>query len=184
VRVKLNILHNDMEEAVQGKDFLRAQELKEKMDELEELHNRLEEQLTESAAMAARPAKRSDTAKEKKDSREESFKERSNTQTQKTESPEVVHKCLEILYHLMQDTKIKMLDNTLRTFLDELVMPAIRNLQPEIRMAAVRALGVLSLRCIEVAKQNIVLLFQVHTLQYKVDYHKMLSSTGWTTGPH
>jgi len=166
VRVKLNILRNDMEEAVQGKDFLRAQELKEKMDKLEEVHNRLEEKLTEAAAMAARPAIRSDTAKEKKASQEESLKETSNIQMQKNESPEVVHKCLEILYHLMQDTKIKTLDNTLRTFLDELVMPAIRNLQPEIRMAAIRALGILSLRCIEVAKQNIVLLFQVHSLQY------------------
>jgi len=79
----------------------------------------------------------------------------------KDEDPQVVHKCLEMIYYLLQDPKIKTLDNTLRTLLDELVMPSVRDLQTEVRMAAVRALGVLSLRSLEVAKPNLVLLFQV-----------------------
>jgi len=55
VRVQLNIVQNDMNEAAQEKNFMKALELKEKMDKLEEELNNLEEEMMESAAMAARP---------------------------------------------------------------------------------------------------------------------------------
>ena len=61
----------------------------------------------------------------------------------------------------MQDPDIKTLNPVLQTLLDELIMPSIRDLEEEIRLEAVKTLGVFSLRSIDVAKQNLLLLFQV-----------------------
>ena len=55
VRVQLNILKNDMEEAVQNKDFLKAQNIKIEMEKLDIEQNQLQEELTEATAMAAKP---------------------------------------------------------------------------------------------------------------------------------
>ena len=55
IKVQLNELKNDMEEAIQVQDFVRAQQLKLQMDELEADQRDLQDELTEAAAMAARP---------------------------------------------------------------------------------------------------------------------------------
>ena len=53
------------------------------------------------------------------------------------------------------------LNPTLRTLLDELVLPAIQNLQAPIRKSAVAAMGVCLLRNIELASHHLPLLFQI-----------------------
>ncbi len=162
MRVQLNILKNDLDEAVQNKDFVRAQELKVQMEELDEGYNKLQDELTEAAAMASRPSRTSDVAPEKQtQAAEQSRPESAMSTSNKEDDPAVVHKCMVILYQLMQDPAIKTLDNTLHTLLDELIMPSIRHLDAEIRMSAVRSLGVFSLRNIDVAKRNLLLLFQI-----------------------
>jgi hypothetical protein len=40
VKVQLNILKNDMEDSIQNKDFLRAQQIKLEMEQLDEEQNR------------------------------------------------------------------------------------------------------------------------------------------------
>ena len=55
MRVQLNILKNDLDEAVQNKDFIKAQQLKLDMELLDTEHMRLQDELTEAAAMAAKP---------------------------------------------------------------------------------------------------------------------------------
>ncbi len=76
-------------------------------------------------------------------------------------NPLVLHKCLEMLFQLMQDPQIKTLNATLMSLLEEFIMPSIAHLEAEIRKVAVQALTVFSLRSIEVARQNLPLLFQV-----------------------
>ena len=55
VKVQLNIMQHDLEEAIQNQDFIRAQEIKTQMEKLDEEQNRLQDELTEAAAMAAKP---------------------------------------------------------------------------------------------------------------------------------
>ena len=92
---------------------------------------RLQEELTEAAAMAAmpppaavaQPAEVDNQLRLSQDEEEEGAK---------PDDPLVVHKCLEIIFQLMQDRAVE-LNPTLRTLLDELVLPAIQNLQAPIR---------------------------------------------------
>ncbi len=178
VRVRLNILKNDLDEAVQNKDFVRAQELKMEMEELDDDYNRLQEELTEAAAMAAKPSRISNASEVPSSDKEataeaaedkEAEEGSQQTQSAANDDPVVVLKCLEILYQLMQDTAIKTLNATLLTLLDELVMPSVRHLESDIRMMAVKAIGVFSLRSISVAKQNLLLLFQVLKNYYSTE---------------
>ena len=75
--------------------------------------------------------------------------------------PTVTHKCLEMIVELMQDPAIKNLNPTMMTLIEDLIMPSIRDLEPEVRKVAVKALGVCCIRSIELARQNLLLLFQV-----------------------
>ena len=79
----------------------------------------------------------------------------------KPENPLIVHKCLEMIYQLMQDATIKTLNPTLLTICEELVLPSIRNLEPEIHKSAVKVMGVCSIRSIDVARQHLIILLQV-----------------------
>lgn len=51
VRVQLNILQQDLEDAIQNKDFMKAQDIKIQMDQLDEEKNKLQDELTEATAM-------------------------------------------------------------------------------------------------------------------------------------
>ncbi|TRY70433.1 hypothetical protein TCAL_09294 [Tigriopus californicus] len=155
VRVKLNIMKNDMEDAIQNRDFMTAQNCKVEMDKLEAEQNQLQDELIEVAAIASRPVFVEEVCPTSVEP------ESSEDAPKVEEDPLVVQKCLEILYHLLQDTKIKTLSPTLRTLFDEMVLPSLRNLEPEIRISAIRAMGVCCIRSLELAKRNLVLLFQV-----------------------
>ena len=78
----------------------------------------------------------------------------------RVDDPLVVHKCLEMIFQLLQDRAVEM-NPTLRTLFDELVLPAIQNLQAPIRKSAVAAMGVCLLRNIELASHHLPLLFQI-----------------------
>lgn len=148
-------MKNDMEEAIQNRDFMTAQNCKVEMDKLEAEQNQLQDELTEVAAMASRPVF-------VEEARPVSVEPDSSEEVPKVEEdPLVVQKCLEIIFHLLQDTKIKTLTATLRTLFDEMVLPSLRNLEPEIRIYAIRAMGVCCIRSLELAKRHLVLLFQV-----------------------
>ena len=56
MKVQLNELKNDQDEAIAGKDFVRAQQLNLEMEQLKAEQERLQEELTEAAAMAAMPS--------------------------------------------------------------------------------------------------------------------------------
>ncbi len=148
---------------MQNKDFVRAQEIKVQMEELDDEYNTLQEELTEAAAMAAKPPRMSDVSEAPQSAGEDASEDGGGVREDSAvkDDPVVVHKCLAMLYQLLQDPAIKTLNATLQTVLDELVMPSIRDLDAEIRMEAVRTMGVFSLRSIDVAKQNLLLLFQV-----------------------
>jgi hypothetical protein len=79
----------------------------------------------------------------------------------KQDDPFVIHKCLEIIYQLLQDMSIRTLNATLRTLFDELVLPSIQNLSSEIRKSAVVTMGVCCLRDISLTRQHLLLLFQI-----------------------
>ena len=133
VKVQLNELKNDQDEAIANKDFVRAQQLNLEMDQLKGEQERLQEELTEAAAMAAMPppaavAQPAEVDNQLRLSQDEDEEE----EGAKPDDPLVVHKCLEIIFQLMQDRAVE-LNPTLRTLLDELVLPAIQNLQAPIR---------------------------------------------------
>eukprot|EP00095_Tigriopus_kingsejongensis_P007924 maker-scaffold1210_size55525-snap-gene-0.21 protein:Tk07924 transcript:maker-scaffold1210_size55525-snap-gene-0.21-mRNA-1 annotation:"condensin complex subunit 3-like" len=156
VRVKLNVVKNDMDDAIQSRDFLRAQQFKLEMDSLEDDLAKLQEELTEAAAMASRPQFKEPAhvpiVEESPPSSEEGAK---------LEDPGMVQKCLEMIFQLLQDPKIKILNATLMTLFEELVLPAVRNLEPEIRKSAIKAMAVCGIRSLDLSKRHIVLLFQI-----------------------
>lgn len=154
VKVQMNILQNDINDAVDEKDFLRAQELKLQMDSLDQEQKKLQEELTVADEKASRPSV-DNAAKNVL---------QSNTSPDTPIEPKRMRKCLEVIFQLMQDTKIKSLKPSVMTLVEEIVLPAIRDLEPEIRQIAVKALGVCCLRSLEMAKRNLLLLFQVRCL--------------------
>ena len=92
--------------------------------------------------------------------------------SQAVDDPLVIHKCLEMIYQLMQDPQIKTLNATLQTLVDELILPSIRDLEAEIRKSAVKAMGVCCLRSLELARKNLLLLFHV-SLQSRVEREQL-----------
>ena len=127
VKVQLNIVKSDMDEAVQNQDFAKAQELKVKIEELNEEVARLQEELTDVASVSARNSPAAAPAKRQVEP-EETSKNGEDSEAAGVDDPNVTRKCLEIIYHMMQDKAIKSLSPTLMTLLDELILPSIRDL--------------------------------------------------------
>lgn len=170
--MKLNILKDGMGQAVENKDFMKAQELKLEMDRSEKELIRLQNEFTDAATVANEQS--SDLEKTKVCTLNHFVSiciksrfllylqlESETNEPPKVEDPTVVHKCLEIIYMLLQDMGIKALNPTLQTLFDELVLPSIQSLETEIRKSAVKTMGVCCLRSIGLARQHLLLLFQV-----------------------
>ncbi len=160
IRVKLTELKDEIDEAIQNKDFVRAQQVKLEMEQLEEEQTKIEDELTEALAMASRPVSAEKQKAKKKRASTDGESEEA-PESNKKEDPVVIHKCLEMIYQLLQDLSIKTLNPTLRTFFTELVLPSIQSLEAAVRKSAVVALGMCCLRDIELARENLLLLFQV-----------------------
>ncbi len=153
--VKLDELKDDLEKAIRAKEFLKAQDLQLEIDETEDKISSLQEEL--ALLIVPRSIERKVKTK-KKTALEEEPKEASQTQK---EDPQIIHKCLVMLFQLMQSPDITSLNATLQTFLDEFVMTSLSSVNHDIKMAALKALGTFSLRSLDMAKRHILLFSQI-----------------------
>ncbi|KAF0304530.1 Condensin complex subunit 3 [Amphibalanus amphitrite] len=141
LRVRLNELRDQLEEAVAGRDYAAAQELQREQDaclqEEKELQDREE---------LAPPA-------ETEQAESEGCLER--------DDPVTLAKCLQIVFELLQALPLKKLPAELRALTETLVLPAVQSEEPGVREVAVRALGAVCLLDKQLAEQNLVLFVQV-----------------------
>ncbi|XP_043224258.1 condensin complex subunit 3-like [Amphibalanus amphitrite] len=141
LRVRLNELRDQLEEAVAGRDYAAAQELQREQDaclqEEKELQDREE---------PAPPA-------ETEQAESEGCLER--------DDPVTLAKCLQIVFELLQALPLKKLPAELRALTETLVLPAVQSEEPGVREVAVRALGAVCLLDKQLAEQNLVLFVQV-----------------------
>ena len=174
VRVQMNILKDDLEEAIQNQDFMRAQQMKVDMDKLHTEQIRLQDELTEAAAMAPVPS--SDAKKNKRaDGPESSVKSGATKETSgmeidgqeidasvvKSDDPLMIHKCLKMLGVMLEWNDIKSTNATLQTLLDEFVVPSVQNVDCHIRNSAVKAMGGCCLRSLDASKRHLLLILQI-----------------------
>ena len=160
VRVQLNILKNDLEEAIQNQDFVKAQLIKLEMDKLDVEQNKLQDELTEAAAMAPVPSSGARQTKTKQTGESISKKRKSLEPQQggmdvedgdeeqlnasvnvKCDDPFIIHKSLKMLGVMLESNDIKSMNATLQSLLDEFVVPSVQNVDFQIRNSAVKAMG-------------------------------------------
>ena len=156
LRVQMNMMKDQLDDAVANQNFVEAQGVKSKMDQLEEEQIVLENQLTAAkAAGIAPPAKTvspviNPAAGQLDPS--ESVADQDN--------PAVTLKCLRLLVATLQDPSISKLNNTLLTLLEEFVTISVQSEIAAIRKEAILALSCCCLRSIESARQHMLLLLQ------------------------
>ena len=171
VRVQINILKDDLEDAIQNQDFMKAQQIKSDMDKLDVEQNRLQDELTEAAAMAPVPSSGTKKVKEKEAlaksvaTTEAKISETEAAQldqsTVKADDPLIIHKCLKMLGVMLESNDIKSANATLQTLLDEFVVPSVQNIDCHIRNSAVKAMGGTCLRSLDAAKRHLLLILQI-----------------------
>merc|ERR1719186_225118 len=158
LRVEMNLLRDQLDEAVIGQNFLIAQQIKAKMDQLEEDQANLEDQLSAAKAVGAVPPQSAATA--------EATPAVTAAQLDISDSspvfdnPAVTLKCLRLLVATLQDPSITQLNSTLHTLLEEFVTVSVQSELPSIRKEAITALTCCCLRSIENARQHMLLLLQ------------------------
>jgi len=158
LRVEMNMLRDQLDEAVTGQNFLVAQQIKAKMDQLEEDQAKLEDQLSAAKAVGAAPPQSAATA--------EATPAVTAAQLDLSDSspvfdnPAVTLKCLRLLVATLQDPSITQLNSTLHTLLEEFVTVSVQSELPSIRKEAITALTCCCLRSIENARQHMLLLLQ------------------------
>jgi len=155
LRVEMNMLRDQLDEAVTGQNFLIAQQIKAQMDRLEEEQAMLEDQLSSAKASGAAPPPSVATIEpvtaEQLDL---------SDSCAVLDNPAVTLKCLRLLVATMQDPSITMLNATLHTLLEEFVTVSVQSELPAIRKEAITALACCCLRSIENARQHMLLLLQ------------------------
>ena len=177
VRVQLNIMKNDLEDAIQNQDFVRAQQIKLDMDKLDIEQIRLQDELTEAAAMAPVPssgAKKNQANVGNEGSSKPNEPQRRisgievdgddeplNASTIKCDDPLIIHKSLKMLGVMLESNDIKSTNATLQTLLDEFVVPSVQNVDFQIRNSAVKAMGGCCLRSLDAAKRHLLLILQI-----------------------
>ena len=135
-------------------NFIVAQEIKSKMDQLEEEQIVLENQL--SVAKAARMAPPASAVSPSDNSAAGQLDP--SDQSINTDNPKVTLKCLRLLVATLQDPSITQLNNTLITLLEEFVTVSVKS-----QIAAIRKEAILALSCcrpcpIESVRQHMLLL--------------------------
>ena len=163
IKVKLNVLRDDLEEAIRGKQFMKAQELQLEINEQDEKIQQHQEELglmvipssvekkvatvsrTAAAQPPTQPLQQQPTA----------------MQSQKAEDPVVSHKCLVMLSELMRCSDITSLNATLQTVMDEFIIVSLNSLNNEVKNAALNACGSFCLRSLDAAKRHILLMVQM-----------------------
>lgn len=157
IRVKLNILKDDLDSAIRDKDFMKAQNLQLEIDELDEKLQELSEEL--ALLVVPRSVEKKITTKARAPIPEPPVTQ--PTQQPKEEDPEIICKCLMMLFQLMQSPDINTLNATLQTIMDEFVKNTVSHLDVEIKVAGLKTLGSFCLRSVDLAKQYILLFSQI-----------------------
>jgi len=156
LRVNMNLMKDQLDEAVNNQNFLSAQEIKSKMDQLEEEQIVLENQLSAAKAAGMAPANKTTTPVENPAA--DQLDPSDNTAD--IDNPAVTLKCLRLLVSTLQDPGIIKLNNTLLTLLEEFVTISVQSEIAAIRKEAILALSCCCLRSIESARQHMLLLLQ------------------------
>ena len=155
IKVKLNVLRDELEQAIRGKQFMQAQELQLEINEQDEKIQLLQEEL----ALMVVP--RSNEKKVPTVSRTQQPKPSQTKQKSEHEDPVVIHKCLVMLSELMHCPDITSLNATLQTVMDEFIVVSLNSLNNLIKDAALRACGSFCLRSLDAAKRHIMLMVQM-----------------------
>ena len=172
IKVKLNVLKDDLDTAIRNKDFVQAQNLQLEIDELDEKVTGLNEELallivprsTGKREFTKSRIQNAPEAVQDQDDEEEASEKPAAvlpSQAKPIDTPEVVHKCLVMLFELLQSPDINSLNATLQTILDEFVKEAVSSLDVDIKMAALKTIGAFCLRNLELAKQQLLLFSQI-----------------------
>ena len=155
IKVKLNVLRDELEDAIRGKQFMQAQELQLEINEQDEKIQQLQEEL----ALMVVP--RSTEKKVSTVSRTSQQQPSQKSVPAVEEDPVVVHKCLVMLSELMHCSDITSLNATLQTVMDEFIVASLSSLNNEIKNAALKACGSFCLRSLDAAKRHILLMVQM-----------------------
>ena len=157
LRVEMNLLRDQLDEAVTGQNFLIAQQIKAQMDQLVKAQAMMENQLSAAKAVEAAPP-HSATTVDPTPSATVAQLDLSES-CSALENPAVTLKCLRLLVATLQDPSITQLNATLLTLL-EFVMVSVQSELPAIRKEAITAMACCCLRSIENVRQHMLLLLQ------------------------
>lgn len=78
--------------------------------------------------------------------------------------PTTLSKCLMIVSHMIENPDIIVMNPTLYSLHENLVLPCLRSEDPAVRNQAVRSLGLLCLISEELSSQHLILFMQVHMI--------------------
>ena len=163
LRVKMNLMRDQLDEAVSDQKFLVAQQIKVQMDQLEE------KQLSAAKAVGAAPPPSASTAAITPAMTTEQLELSDSRPDQVLDNPTVTLKCLRLLVATLQDPSITHLNATLHTLLEEFVTVSVQSELPAIRKEAITALACCCLRSIQNARQHMLLLLQA----LHIDVHEV-----------
>ncbi|QQP35084.1 NonSMC condensin I complex_ subunit G putorius, partial [Caligus rogercresseyi] len=153
LHLEMNELRDELDRFIEERDFVKAQEIKTRMDDLDKSIKEIQEELSRDALPTPVVVSKSPVQPPEG--------EDGIGSTPKGDDPILIHKCLEMIHCLLKDVHITALNPTLRTLLDEFILPNVKNINFAIRQSAVRALGLAGLRSLEDAKKYVVLLLRV-----------------------
>ena len=153
IKVKLNVLRDELEDAIRGKDFMKAQELQLEINEQDENIQQLQEEL----ALMVVPR----STEKKVPTMSRTVASQPSQKQSVEEDPIVVHKCLVMLSELMHCSDITSLNATLQTVMDEFIVVSLSSLNNQIKNAALKACGSFCLRSLDAAKRHILLMVQM-----------------------
>lgn len=74
---------------------------------------------------------------------------------------EITYHCLLLAVCLLQDVQLKTLSPRIRSLFDNLVLPSVGNIKEDVRGIATRALGLICILNIDMAKKYVYLLLQI-----------------------
>ena len=155
IKVKLNVLRDELEDAIRGKQFMQAQELQLEINEQDEKIQQLQEEL--ALMVVPRSTEKKVPTMPRTSQQQPSQKSVPAVE----EDPVVVHKCLVMLSELMHCSDITSLNATLQTVMDEFIVASLSSLNNEIKNAALKACGSFCLRSLDAAKRHILLMVQM-----------------------
>ena len=160
LRVELNLLRDQLIEAVTGKNFLIAQQIKVQMVRLKEDQAMMEDLLSTSKAIGAAPpasASPIDPTPAAAAAATAAQLDLNDYAAPVLDNPAVTLKCQRLLVASLQDPSIIQLNSTLLTLLD---MVSVQSELPAIRKQAITAMACCCLGSIENVRQHMLLLLQ------------------------